>query len=495
MQKGIVSAVNGRRARIVHADGVVSGWLFLSNSIKTIAPGQIAFYEQCGNSGLVLGLADATYIPSPGPAGGGAGQALVKKSGDDYDTQWATLMPVVTYMVPDGIMIQTDIPTTENAMFRLHLVGNNYGQGQVLDIVLEGYNYASGNAIINTHATALDYIAPVSVFCRNGFLCFWTQGTHMFGSALAVVQQTNSTDMRNRVTSLYNLAEPTDNITRKVVIGPKRMAHSCIINGSAFDNAQNSLTSGIYNGIYNSVWRHLINMAHSNADGYGAQIMHDYYQGGTMWHRAATGSVWGQFRRVMDPRWCHSLVEGEREIQDNENLNSFTYPGTYICPLNVRAQTLINCPTVGFAFKLTVDWMLGNSTYLVQAAETYIGPVHRRISTDGGSSWHDWIVYWTSSGALPTCPSGNNANGYYSKYANGVMECWGNISATNVTFPAAFSIAPTVVPIPRTTGSILLFNPRDITTTGFGMNRYWWNGSGWGDAGEDFYWIAIGRWW
>ena len=54
MQRGIVSAVDGRRARVKRPDGFVTAWMYISDSVAGLETGDIVFYEPFGNDGLIL---------------------------------------------------------------------------------------------------------------------------------------------------------------------------------------------------------------------------------------------------------------------------------------------------------------------------------------------------------------------------------------------------------------------------------------------------------
>lgn len=62
MERGIVSAVNGRRARVKRPDGYVTGWLFLADAVLSVNAGDIVFYEPFGNDGLILHAVGAPVL-------------------------------------------------------------------------------------------------------------------------------------------------------------------------------------------------------------------------------------------------------------------------------------------------------------------------------------------------------------------------------------------------------------------------------------------------
>ena len=97
--------------------------------------------------------------------------------------------------------------------------------------------------------------------------------------------------------------------------------------------------------------------------------------------------------------------------------------------------------------------------------------------------------------------SGSNENGYWIKYSNGIMQCYGINSAENpktIYFPQAFIQPPNV--ITQIIGGYLtipvLATINQITNSNFKAHCFWWQEGPkvWGNAGDNFYWQAIGKW-
>lgn len=80
-----------------------------------------------------------------------------------------------------------------------------------------------------------------------------------------------------------------------------------------------------------------------------------------------------------------SLYEGIN-IPASANMNVYTESGTFICPSDAVAATLYNVP-MPYAFKLTVNHVLGNSNHIVQKYFIYFGIEYIRISSNGGDTW------------------------------------------------------------------------------------------------------------
>ena len=103
---------------------------------------------------------------------------------------------------------------------------------------------------------------------------------------------------------------------------------------------------------------------------------------------------------------CFNLGEHSQGITQYTNLNNFKTAGTYGCYTDAVARTLYNCP-LGYAFKLTVNYVLGNTTYLIQRYESYRREVFTRQSTNGGSTWSEWtyvegppVLLWSGNSGL-----------------------------------------------------------------------------------------------
>lgn len=86
------------------------------------------------------------------------------------------------------------------------------------------------------------------------------------------------------------------------------------------------------------------------------------------------------------------LIDDDKRIQENEDLNTYTQAGTYACVATDIAKKVLNSPT-GNAFKLYVDKTSGgNSNYIRQIVIAYsaLNSVYLRFSSNGGSTWSNW---------------------------------------------------------------------------------------------------------
>jgi hypothetical protein len=142
---------------------------------------------------------------------------------------------------------------------------------------------------------------------------------------------------------------------------------------------------------------------------------------------------------------------GSERIPSGADLNSYTTPGFYHCPLNADAGNISNTPT-NQAFSLLVEDHAGTKqTFTTYVTTNQRSWVRNRYST----SWGDWKPVSTIDGW------GTNSNGTWIRYSTGLQICWWNdIPVTNFsiptqygllyqgtwrwTYPAAFSEDPTV---------------------------------------------------
>jgi len=159
---------------------------------------------------------------------------------------------------------------------------------------------------------------------------------------------------------------------------------------------------------------------------------------------------------------------------------------------------------------LTTEW---NGT----GAQTQIFLAHFPGSEEGnlytrtrqGGVWTDWRTAYnetnivgtvSESGGTPTgavIERGSNADGEYTKWADGTMQCWHVMNADAAgpetwTFPAAFTTLPTVSGTPANAGArIFSVDAGGVGLTSCDFNA--WNTSG-SRTGATTWLSAIGRW-
>lgn len=108
MQKGMISAVSGRRARVIKPDGTVTGWLYIPGNADAPDPGDPVFFETEGKDGLILGVITEQAGGGGLPAGGAANAVLSKKDATDGNVEWRTIGELFLLLHPVGdIVINT----------------------------------------------------------------------------------------------------------------------------------------------------------------------------------------------------------------------------------------------------------------------------------------------------------------------------------------------------------------------------------------------------
>ena len=125
-----------------------------------------------------------------------------------------------------GVLVKTDVPERNNAMFTVHINGNSYHDFVIpIDTYIQFYSYNNsqihGWAAINN---GLNFGA-INVFMYEGYVCLWFPQPGEYMSFNIFVNYTNSNGLRyNRVISLTNTTMPTEGVTRLVTITPKQSA-------------------------------------------------------------------------------------------------------------------------------------------------------------------------------------------------------------------------------------------------------------------------------
>lgn len=147
-----------------------------------------------------------------------------------------------------------------------------------------------------------------------------------------------------------------------------------------------------------------------------------------------------------------------RRIPASADLNDYTTPGQFYCPLNVDVATFTNGPPGDRAGSLEVRESAGVIQYWHEyGTGVSDGNVYRRRWYDG--SWSAWTLY--QGPAL--FESGSNGNGSWIRFpSNGLQVCWwhrytttlpinnvyGNLYLSSVqtwTYPRSFTSQPTVI--------------------------------------------------
>ena len=148
-----------------------------------------------------------------------------------------------------GVLVKTDVPKQDRAMFTVHINGNTYNGFIPIDTYIQFYNFNNSEIIRWTAINNGYNFGAINVFIYEGYVCLWFPQPQMFMSFNIFVSYTNSPALRyNRVISVTNTTMPTEGVTRLVTITPYQSALTTdnvasatklqtarAINGTAFD--------------------------------------------------------------------------------------------------------------------------------------------------------------------------------------------------------------------------------------------------------------------
>ena len=86
--------------------------------------------------------------------------------------QASDLRYIQIYNPVNGILIQSDISSANNAMINVRITGNSYSAGKIINTYFEAYNYQTDNTILNARAINyglnISYINVISVPLKSG---------------------------------------------------------------------------------------------------------------------------------------------------------------------------------------------------------------------------------------------------------------------------------------------------------------------------------------
>ncbi len=123
------------------------------------------------------------------------------------------------YNYTNGILIATDIATSDNRMIELTIEGNSYSSGGPIQTKIQAYNYTGSGTIIQTSGIAEGPISNVDVFHYNGYVYFWLQQSGSFQTMRFKLGTHTGT---HKITSITNVAKPVSGVTNSVTIVPMK---------------------------------------------------------------------------------------------------------------------------------------------------------------------------------------------------------------------------------------------------------------------------------
>lgn len=130
------------------------------------------------------------------------------------------------YNAADGILITTDIATSDNRMIELYIEGNSYSAWGAIGGKVQAYNYISTGTIIQT-SYVTHGISPseVRVFHHGGFVKLWMEQTSNYQTYRFRLGTHSGT---HKITSIQNTAMPSTGVTNEVVLTPKTVLNNYV---------------------------------------------------------------------------------------------------------------------------------------------------------------------------------------------------------------------------------------------------------------------------
>ena len=158
-----------------------------------------------------------------------------------------TFFSDTVYHYSNGILIATDIATTDNFMCNLTIEGHSYDttKGPIFSRV-QFYNYVTSGTIINTSAISTDKDFTIDVFHYNGYVYLWFAQTTSFQSYTFKLNTMNS---GKTITAITNAIKPTSGVTNSVTITPHKIWNA------ANDGASSGLDADLLDGNHASAFQ------------------------------------------------------------------------------------------------------------------------------------------------------------------------------------------------------------------------------------------------
>ena len=135
------------------------------------------------------------------------------------------LLPRRAYSYTNGVLIKTDITSTEDAMIIGTIKTNSYFALQAGTISFQAYNYVGSNSIINVDAVSTGITPLMYIFVYNGYVYLWFAQTSTFHTFLVDIRTGYQTE-GNRVIQITNEVKPTTGVTREVSFTPKKVLNN-----------------------------------------------------------------------------------------------------------------------------------------------------------------------------------------------------------------------------------------------------------------------------
>ena len=105
-----------------------------------------------------------------------------------------------------------------------------------------------------------------------------------------------------------------------------------------------------------------------------------------------------------------SLTQGD-PIANGTDLNTITTIGNYRCSATADAESLTNCPCIGYLFTMRVGHLPNNPTYLYQEIIKWSdGTRYYRRKNGASANWSEWVESFDSADIIPVKNGGTGAS-------------------------------------------------------------------------------------
>ena len=155
--------------------------------------------------------------------------------------------PYTAYNYDKGCLVKLIVPSNSSTMITVRIFGNSYDSKPPFDTVIQFYNYAYNNEILQpTGVNNGTSFGDIKAFIYQGYVHLWFKQTRTYQTFHVHAYTNASKD--DPVQSITNEAMPTSGVTREVTITPKQSIYSYdnIAVGSVTSSGKVSAVSGFF---------------------------------------------------------------------------------------------------------------------------------------------------------------------------------------------------------------------------------------------------------
>lgn len=138
---------------------------------------------------------------------------------------------------------------------------------------------------------------------------------------------------------------------------------------------------------------YLVVLQRSSNNNYAMQI-YAPYNNKYMYFRKLNNGIWTEWEKIANVNDTYCLSIPEKNINENDDLNTYTAIGQYRSANASISASLSNCPFTASGFKLTVEYSSSTShifQYLLGRSSNN-NEWFMRASSNGGSTWTRWVA-------------------------------------------------------------------------------------------------------